>query len=349
VNATFKRYGITELSQLGLDQTKPSCATIYARECSVMQIKTNSGIMNLLPKSAGNYCITELNLGVNFVGDKGLLTLIPVIAICPSLYRLTLRDNGLHNPTVIALCKTLAVHPGISIIDLSSNQYLCLDAGTALLSLVKKNTNIWRLSLQKTGISRELQKKIGDVVMANKKAKGDSAQDDGERSRAISKSQFFRVKGQFDAMDRDMSGRVSYAEFREHEARSGKQGRSIELTRAVFGGVDKNDDGKFDLVEYMMAAFKMSRADILYNMDIHSEFEAEGPSIEEMLSIEQREEIMNIFQTYDIDGNGWLCFSELKQALSGTWADGFLEDMDMNGDDHVSCDEFLLTMADYYL
>lgn len=50
---------------------------------------------------------TELDLNRNYIGDRGVLAVCAIIAACPNLKSIKLRDNGIRNKGTIALCKTI--------------------------------------------------------------------------------------------------------------------------------------------------------------------------------------------------------------------------------------------------
>jgi Ca2+-binding EF-hand superfamily protein len=283
--------------------------------------------------------------------------------------RLTVRDNGLHNATVVALCRAVENHPSLSILDVSSNSNLSIDAGMALLTLAKKNPRIRRLGISKTRISKELQKKINDIVLQNQDSSGPPVH---AHHQIIAPKEFFRAKAAFDELDNNMDGTVSAAEFvskagdkrldERHRplllppAQEAKKKGSQDETRNVYQTIDKDADGKIDLVEYMMVCFPhVSRRDVLYNLDINSTIQGTGERRREttdLLSKEEKQEIAQIFHLWDDDRDGILTKSELRKGLLKSWVVADVEEVlklvDKDNDDRISFEEFLTTMADYY-
>eukprot|EP01062_Namystynia_karyoxenos_P052143 TRINITY_DN4143_c0_g1_i1.p1 TRINITY_DN4143_c0_g1~~TRINITY_DN4143_c0_g1_i1.p1 ORF type:complete len:609 (+),score=214.63 TRINITY_DN4143_c0_g1_i1:76-1827(+) len=146
-----------------------SLRDIYHVECAKLRCKPNSGVMRLLPAlpapppsvglAEGEGQLKELDLSDNFLGDKGLQALLPLLQKMPRLETLRLARNGLQNRGVHALTEELREHPAITHLDLSHNR-ISRSAGKELVGLIAANSRIRRLSLAGTRIDEALKARI---------------------------------------------------------------------------------------------------------------------------------------------------------------------------------------------
>ena len=87
INETFKDYGLDFLQPTEAQASKPSCTDIYLKACAKANLKPNSQLLQTFPRAPGSYPLTEINLASNFLGDKGVCCLVPVIEACQGLQR----------------------------------------------------------------------------------------------------------------------------------------------------------------------------------------------------------------------------------------------------------------------
>lgn len=137
----------------------------YKDLCKEIQVTPNSYFANLLPNESNEPCMhEEIDLGKNYVGDRGALPIIKVFEICPVLRSIKLKDNGLRNKSIEFLCKSLKQHPGgIQFVDLSHN-YISTGAGKDIEALLKENVIIREVNIDGTKIDPEIRIRIQDLL-----------------------------------------------------------------------------------------------------------------------------------------------------------------------------------------
>ena len=118
-----------------------------------------------LPNEPNHPLITEeLDFSRNYVGDRGLVPIIKVLELCPMLKVLRLKNNGLRNKSIEALCTSLKQNPGsLCRLDLSHN-YISTGAGKQLEALLKENTTVREINLEATKIEPEIRIRIMDTL-----------------------------------------------------------------------------------------------------------------------------------------------------------------------------------------
>eukprot|EP01012_Entosiphon_sulcatum_P041241 TRINITY_DN5506_c0_g1_i1.p2 TRINITY_DN5506_c0_g1~~TRINITY_DN5506_c0_g1_i1.p2 ORF type:complete len:401 (+),score=75.41 TRINITY_DN5506_c0_g1_i1:197-1399(+) len=357
VNKTFGRYAdvAAHFSEVE-DASKPSCAELYLDECRSLGIKPNSAILEQLPKVRGVYSMDGINCAVNFIGEKGVRALFPLIRVNSKITRLILRDNGLTNATAKDLCKVLEGLPDLHTLDLSSNAALSIDAGMAVLNLVKRLKRLTRVGLQHTAISKELQTKISAMAAANLRA--NPSQGAEQRSQLLPKKQFLMIKEIFDRLDPDGDGTVAFGEFRDNfllHTASLQPKEKAEL-QGLFACMDVDKSGRLGFIEFLKSAFpQLTLEEIYHHIDIYSTIEVVEVASDdpvELLTPDEIEEIQAVFRSYDTNGDNFLTIQELKTRLSKSWlvADvgEIFQQCDANGDQKLDLEEFTRLMAISY-
>eukprot|EP00756_Hemistasia_phaeocysticola_P066481 Hpha_TRINITY_DN9256_c0_g1::TRINITY_DN9256_c0_g1_i1::g.28746::m.28746 len=151
-----------------------SLKELYQRECAKLRVKPNSGVLRLLPVlpvpapsvGLGGKPLGQLDLSDNFLGDKGLQALLPLLQKLPELEELGLAHNGLQNRGVHALVEELRSHPSIRALDLSHNR-ISRSAGKELVTLIAANPRVQRITLDGTRIDEALKARIQRRLTAN--------------------------------------------------------------------------------------------------------------------------------------------------------------------------------------
>eukprot|EP01065_Artemidia_motanka_P025178 TRINITY_DN300_c12_g1_i1.p1 TRINITY_DN300_c12_g1~~TRINITY_DN300_c12_g1_i1.p1 ORF type:complete len:393 (+),score=146.84 TRINITY_DN300_c12_g1_i1:57-1181(+) len=357
-NKVFGHYkGIREEMEAA-DASLLSCNQIYTAECQRIGIKPNPRIMDQLPKTPGKYAMHELNAGCNYIGDKGLQALLPVIEVNKGLRKLKISENGIKNDSGVPLVHLLRRNKHVISLDLSGNKGVALEVGTACLQLVKENIDFMHLSLSKTSVSRQLQESIEKQLKLNRKKNGERNRRLLQERKRIERHQFFEMKATYDELDVDRSGSVSVKEL--HALSQKKQlagdAKHIDLLHqaAIFEQLDRNGDGEVTLTEYIMAAFPgICREDLMHCIDCFSEFSYPEYVPSPELSTEQIEEISAIFGLYDKNKDGKLTLAELKAGLNASAmcvdVAGYFKTYDTSNDGLLELPEFIDLMTEYYI
>lgn len=102
------------------------CDSIYIPKCGELRVKPNSGIIALL--SRNNKCICQDSEGINFknllLGNRGILSVLPLFDCMQSLKSLSLVGNGLRDAGIRSVTDALKnsnLLPQLSVFDLSHN------------------------------------------------------------------------------------------------------------------------------------------------------------------------------------------------------------------------------------
>jgi len=92
------------------------------------------------------------------------LPILKVIELCPTIKSIKLKDNGLRNKAVEALCLSLKAHPNqVHRLDLSNN-YISTGAGKSIEALLKENAQIKEIKIDGTKIDPEIRIRIMDIL-----------------------------------------------------------------------------------------------------------------------------------------------------------------------------------------
>eukprot|EP01065_Artemidia_motanka_P022505 TRINITY_DN2670_c6_g1_i1.p1 TRINITY_DN2670_c6_g1~~TRINITY_DN2670_c6_g1_i1.p1 ORF type:complete len:557 (+),score=183.77 TRINITY_DN2670_c6_g1_i1:59-1672(+) len=159
-------------------QGASSLREMYHLECAKLQCKPNSGVLRLLPAlpalapSVGipDQPLRSLDLTDNFLGDKGLQALLPLLQKMLQLEVLGLAHNGLQNKGVHALVEEVRSHPSLTEIDLSRNR-ISRSAGKELVSLVTANPRIRHICVDGTRIDDALKARISRRLQSASKTR----------------------------------------------------------------------------------------------------------------------------------------------------------------------------------
>lgn len=121
--------------------------------------------------------IEEIDLSNNYIGNRGILSVLDVVEVLPNMRFINLSDQKLYNSDLgentvkgnaiidrlVEVCK---VHPSINALDLSGNP-ISNYAGRKLLSLVQINRRMCRVELTDTRVDFDLRKRIKDECEKN--------------------------------------------------------------------------------------------------------------------------------------------------------------------------------------
>jgi len=158
----------------------------------------------------------------------------------------------------------------------------------------------------------------------------------------------------FDLFDTDGSGYVGAEEMAEVMKALGVPS-DVEDVLRVMRAVDKGGDGRMSFTDFKRA-MALSRQGLLLGVT-----ETNGTSVgsggataKPQISDEQMYEMSEAFDAFDIDGNGQITVPEMQQAIEHlgiTTTSGqvriIVDELDLDGDQRVSFDEFVTAVAPY--
>jgi len=139
---------------------------LYLQRCTKLCVKPNSAIESLLIEATTP--ITTFDLSNNYVGPRGLLALLDVIADNPNVKRIIMGNNGANNDVVERVCSLMRTHPSLQSVDLNNNPVSHL-AGRMLLHAIQTNSRIVGLSLQGTVLQPAIMTRIALQLHRNQK------------------------------------------------------------------------------------------------------------------------------------------------------------------------------------
>ncbi|CCW66857.1 unnamed protein product [Phytomonas sp. Hart1] len=154
---------------------------VYLEACKRHGVKLpNPDLVKFLLAHDSFSEIEEIDVGNNYLGNRGILALLEVVKALPKIRFLNLSDQKLYNTdlnqgsvkgnatmdAVVALCGT---HPTLTSLDLSRNP-IGNYAGRRLLGLAQANPNLSRIELANTQVDFDLRQRIKAQCDGNTKA-----------------------------------------------------------------------------------------------------------------------------------------------------------------------------------
>ena len=136
----------------------------YTAKCKEVDCKINSRLLKSL--KAATTALTELDLSMNYVGPKGLVPVMGLLAANATVGRLDLSNNGINDEVLPIITKTISEHTGIYAVNMSYNEEL--SQGKLILDMVRDNTNITVIQLDQTGIYDTLVERIMSQIKMNR-------------------------------------------------------------------------------------------------------------------------------------------------------------------------------------
>jgi hypothetical protein len=128
---------------------------VYVAKCNELLVKANSGVLAWISQS--NHCLCRregCNLRNMLIGNRGILSVLPLIDCMKGLKSLSLVGNGLRDAGARSLLTTLRVEahlPSLSVFDLSRNP-LSTKSGEELEPVVGSRRRLLLLGLAATSI-----------------------------------------------------------------------------------------------------------------------------------------------------------------------------------------------------
>lgn len=151
---------------------------LFVHACNNAGVKTpNPQLVKFFQENDIYENIKEIDISRNYVGNRGILSLLEMVKVLPNCRSLNLSDQKIYNTdlsdssvkgnfTIERIVDVCAVHPTISSLNLSSNP-ISNFAGRKLLSLAKTNQRICRIDVSNTHIDFDLRNCISQQCQAN--------------------------------------------------------------------------------------------------------------------------------------------------------------------------------------
>eukprot|EP00359_Climacostomum_virens_P003808 CAMPEP_0204917886 /NCGR_PEP_ID=MMETSP1397-20131031/15600_1 /ASSEMBLY_ACC=CAM_ASM_000891 /TAXON_ID=49980 /ORGANISM="Climacostomum Climacostomum virens, Strain Stock W-24" /LENGTH=192 /DNA_ID=CAMNT_0052090893 /DNA_START=1 /DNA_END=576 /DNA_ORIENTATION=+ len=139
----------------------------YIEECHKLSVKPNSAILRALSDEDG-FIIDRFSPHDNYLGDRGMLPLLPILRDKSRLKIIELPKQGLKSNFAIKFAQDFAFHPCLQKVNLEAN-LIGNKGGEALLSMVERNENIEQLMLNDNLIYYKILKKIEQEIESRKR------------------------------------------------------------------------------------------------------------------------------------------------------------------------------------
>ena len=129
-----------------------------------------------------------------------------------------------------------------------------------------------------------------------------------------------KLKDEFDKIDENKDGEISKEELIKCLETIYPKAEAIKRTNEIFGEIDFNNDNSISFSEFLTVNMKKEK---LLNEDM----------------------LTKAFKLFDIDGNGYITVTELKQTMplqitnNQQWID-LVKEVDQDGDCQISFEEF---------
>ena len=102
-----------------------------------------------------NRSLISLDIGRNPVSDRGISTIAQVLEANITLKQMNLSNISISDVGMIRLCNALAINDNLEKLDLSCNKNITQTSCSYVVDMLKRNTSVKQLLLNRTGISEE--------------------------------------------------------------------------------------------------------------------------------------------------------------------------------------------------
>eukprot|EP01065_Artemidia_motanka_P009381 TRINITY_DN1478_c4_g1_i1.p1 TRINITY_DN1478_c4_g1~~TRINITY_DN1478_c4_g1_i1.p1 ORF type:complete len:395 (+),score=166.22 TRINITY_DN1478_c4_g1_i1:102-1286(+) len=340
-------------------ECKMGSREVYVSECTRLGKKANSKLLSELEGgAAGEYDLTELNLNGNLIGN--VTPLLDLLRVNTGITKVLLKENGIQNSGVPLLCQVLVDHPSVAVLDLTGNKQVGYVAGKSLLMLLQRNENIHSCRIAKTGIPPATKEKIDAQALMN-----------FNRYR-LSRKEYMSVRTDFRQADVNGNGTVALSEMVQHEKhklevqlklkhkKSGdaekekaaekerqkqlkdSENKIKETAQKLFDKLDRDGDQKLTFPEFLRFYYSnIPEATLALFIEKYEREEKQGER-----GHLTEEQVIELFDRYDVDGDGGLTKQELLQGLSSHKEDieSVFREYDLDGGETLGLGEFLMFM-----
>lgn len=130
----------------------------YIQACNELGVKPNSAVLKAMSDDE-DFINDRFSIRSNYLGDKGMLPLMSVLKVKPSLIIIQLPRQGLKSAFACKFAEMFSYHPCLHEVDLEAN-LIGDKGGKALLAMVERNENIETLMLNDNLIYYKILKSI---------------------------------------------------------------------------------------------------------------------------------------------------------------------------------------------
>jgi hypothetical protein len=185
-------------------ESNDSPTALYVRGCAALRVPVNTGVAAAL-QDLDYHSTTRIDFSKNYLGQRGLLPLLPVFERCQGLRELVLADNYLSNESVVSLCDSLEKTTRLESLRLSRNP-ISYPSGKRLQSLVASSPVLANVDLTSTLMNPGLASRVM-VAAAQKRKPPQLAVSDLQQTSSGSAVASTRASGAPAAMDDGVSPR----------------------------------------------------------------------------------------------------------------------------------------------
>jgi len=147
-------------------------SNIFSDICERRGVRVNKQITALL-SGRTELRIEELDLRKVYLAPKAVVAVVELLGLCSNLRSINVSSAQLDNDGAVQIAEALREHPGVTAVDMSSND-ISLPAGKALLKLLTDNPNVVSVNVDNTSVSSIWAERLNVQAELNASKEGPS-------------------------------------------------------------------------------------------------------------------------------------------------------------------------------
>ena len=143
---------------------------MYLEICKTLRCTPNSSILSSFTDDPDLFIRERLSLPQNYLGNKGVRSILLLIYKNSNIQNLNLSGQGVHSDCAKDIAEVFEYHSRIHTIDLSNNR-IGVQGGNALLRLFERNEAIKVINLEGNSIPESLLQKFQALIKKRKESR----------------------------------------------------------------------------------------------------------------------------------------------------------------------------------
>jgi hypothetical protein len=140
---------------------------MYIEICKTLHCTPNSSILSSFSSDPDLFTRDRLNLSSNYLGSKGVRSILLLIYKNSNIHTLILSGQGIRSDCAKDMAEAFEYHSRIHTIDLSNNR-IGIQGANALLRLFEKNESIKSIQLEGNPLPSSLLRHFSDLTEKKK-------------------------------------------------------------------------------------------------------------------------------------------------------------------------------------